>query len=61
VKTGGHDVPTDKVSARYYRSLDLLHEAVKHTNRTYIFDNSGWLSSAPTEQFFKYDKNRQSY
>lgn len=40
VKTGGHDVPTDKIKTRYYRSLDLLWEAVKHTNRAYIFDNS---------------------
>jgi predicted ABC-type ATPase len=48
VKTGGHDVPTDKISTRYYRSLALLPEAVKHTNRAYIFDNSGsslkWLA-----------------
>jgi predicted ABC-type ATPase len=41
VKTGGHDVPTDKIESRYYRSLDLLAEAVKFTNRAYIFDNSG--------------------
>lgn len=48
VRTGGHDVPVDKISSRYYRSLDLLPEAVKHTNRAYIFDNSGnnleWLA-----------------
>lgn len=41
VKTGGHDVPADKIETRYYRSLDLLSEAVKFTNRAYIFDNSG--------------------
>ncbi len=41
VKTGGHDVPSDKIESRYYRSLDLLSEAVKFTNRAYIFDNSG--------------------
>ncbi len=41
VKGGGHDVPHDKVISRYYRSLDLLREAVKFTNRAYIFDNSG--------------------
>jgi predicted ABC-type ATPase len=48
VKTGGHDVPIDKISSRYYRSLDLLNEAIKLTNRAYIFDNSGsnllWLA-----------------
>ena len=41
VKTGGHDVPKDKIEARYYRSLDLLLDAIKLTNRAYIFDNSG--------------------
>ncbi len=48
VKTGGHDVPVDKITTRYYRSLDLLWEAIKFTNRAYIFDNSGskllWLA-----------------
>ncbi len=41
VRAGGHDVPKDKIITRYYRSLDLLREAVKFTNRAYIFDNSG--------------------
>lgn len=40
VKTGGHDVPQDKIESRYYRSLELLSEAVKFSNRAYIFDNS---------------------
>lgn len=40
VSEGGHDVPTDKISSRYQRSLELLPEAIKHTNRAYIFDNS---------------------
>ena len=41
VKTGGHDVPQDKIESRYNRSLNLLSEALKFTNRAYIFDNSG--------------------
>jgi predicted ABC-type ATPase len=40
VRTGGHSVPTDKVISRYKRSLDLLEEATRHTNRAFIFDNS---------------------
>lgn len=48
VRLGGHPVPDDKVVARYGRSLDLLLEAIRHTNRAYIFDNSGlsqiWLA-----------------
>lgn len=40
VKLGGHGVPEDRIAARYYRSLDLLIEAIRHTNRAYVFDNS---------------------
>lgn len=40
VRLGGHDVPEDKIVSRYARSLDLLLPAVKHTHRTYLFDNS---------------------
>ena len=41
VGLGGHDVPEDKIVQRYYRSLELLWNAVRKTNRAYIFDNSG--------------------
>lgn len=48
VKMGGHNVPTQKITERYYRSLDLLWEAIQYTNRAYIFDNSSsellWLA-----------------
>lgn len=48
VKMGGHTVPTDKIISRYQRSLDLLNDAVRYSNRAYIFDNSGnlrvWLA-----------------
>lgn len=40
VGLGGHPVPEDKIESRYYRSLEFLMEAVRHTNRAYIFDNS---------------------
>jgi predicted ABC-type ATPase len=40
VQKGGHNVPEEKTVARYYRSLDLLSDAIKQTNRSYIFDNS---------------------
>ena len=36
----GHDVPSEKIITRYYKSLELLIEAIRHTNRAYIFDNS---------------------
>ncbi|HTG45734.1 MAG TPA: zeta toxin family protein [Verrucomicrobiae bacterium] len=41
VKLGGHNVPEGKIVERYYRSLALLLEAIRLTNRAYIFDNSG--------------------
>lgn len=41
VSDGGHDVPKDKIVSRYWRSLDLLLEAIRLSNRAYIFDNSG--------------------
>jgi predicted ABC-type ATPase len=48
VAEGGHPVPEDKIVSRYHRSLDLLMEAVRYTNRAYIFDNTGteqiWLA-----------------
>ena len=40
VNLGGHDVPEDKIVSRYARSLDLLLNAVRFTNRAYLFDNS---------------------
>ena len=39
-KQGGHAVPEDKIISRYHRSLELLFEAIRYTNRAYIFDNS---------------------
>ncbi len=48
VRLGGHPVPDDKVITRYARSLDLLLEAIRCSDRAYIFDNSGpaqiWLA-----------------
>lgn len=40
VKMHGHPVPEDKIVSRYKRSLDLLMDAVRFSNRAYIFDNS---------------------
>lgn len=40
VAEGGHPVPNDKIVERYFRSLDLLADAVQYSNRAYIFDNS---------------------
>jgi len=45
VKLGGHNVPKDKIITRYYRSMKLLSEAIKYTDRAYIFDNSSYTKS----------------
>lgn len=40
----GHPVKKETIISRYYRSLENLKDAVKQTNRSYIFDNSGTVS-----------------
>jgi predicted ABC-type ATPase len=40
VLAGGHDVPAEKVSARYRRSMDLLKEAMEIVDTARIYNNS---------------------
>lgn len=40
VREGGHPVAATKVHERYYKSLQLLPEAIAISHRAYIFDNS---------------------
>jgi predicted ABC-type ATPase len=40
VARGGHDVPTDKIVARYERTMRLLPRAIRAAHRSVIFDNS---------------------
>lgn len=40
----GHFVAPDVVTNRYYKSLQHLKEAVKKSNRAYLWDNSGTAS-----------------
>jgi predicted ABC-type ATPase len=49
---GGHDVPEDKIVSRYHRSLQLLIDAVRFTNRAFFFDTSastGWYFAKVTD------------
>ena len=41
VVMGGHSVPINKIEERYKRSLKNLKEAIKFSDRAYLFDNSG--------------------
>jgi predicted ABC-type ATPase len=49
VSQGGHSVPPEKIEARYWRSLELLSEAILTSNRAYIFDNSDEGSESLTQ------------
>lgn len=40
VALGGHDVPDDKIIARYRRTIALLPAAMRAAHTTFIFDNS---------------------
>lgn len=40
VSLGGHDVPRDRIVARYWRSLNLLCHAALVARRSVLFDNS---------------------
>lgn len=40
VLQGGHDVPPKKIEERYYRTMDLLLDAISLVDKAYIFDNS---------------------
>lgn len=40
VAQGGHPVDEDKISKRYYRTMDNLYEALKIADTAYLFDNS---------------------
>lgn len=40
VQSGGHDVDPEKVVSRYYRTMDLLLDAIKLVDKAYLFDNS---------------------
>jgi predicted ABC-type ATPase len=40
VAVGGHNVPTAKIEERYYKSLDLMHDAAQLCDEVWFFDNS---------------------
>lgn len=45
---GGHDVPEEKIRARYERGQPLIREAVLRADRGMVFDNSR-LNTAPQQ------------
>ncbi|ANW04634.1 hypothetical protein LMTR13_35390 [Bradyrhizobium icense] len=49
VAQGGHAVPEDKVRERWLRTMNLLQQAIRSSDRSYIFDNStiGTINTVP--------------
>ena len=50
---GGHDVPPEKIAARYERSLANVASALPHLSRAFFFDNS----NAEMRYIASYDAN----
>lgn len=67
VARDGHNVEEDKIRKRYVRSINLLKEALKFSDRAYIFDNSGiqqpsiehsYIASHSTAKGWKLEVNK---
>ena len=40
IESGGHSVPEDKITSRYYKTFDLAKEVVTISDICHIYDNS---------------------
>lgn len=49
VQTGGHDVPADRIVARYHRTMALLPDMISRIDRAWVFDNT--VRAAVASQF----------
>jgi predicted ABC-type ATPase len=61
VKLGGHDVPVNKITSRYYRSLELLHEACQLGYQVFFFDNSKDDQDSAMFAHFKIEKGKKKW
>jgi len=52
-ESGGHDVPEDKISDRYFRTMSNLYAAIKLSDRAYLFDNSSERTNGSFGFFFE--------
>lgn len=41
IEKGGHHVTPDKISSRYYNTLNNLNQMIEVVDKCYLFDNSG--------------------
>ncbi len=58
---GGHDVPEDKIRARYHRALALLPQLIPICDKMLIYDNSNDISSKPSLIFKKWYEQTEIY
>jgi predicted ABC-type ATPase len=58
---GGHDVPEDRIVARYHRALALLPAAINECDQTVVFDNSAMGGSRlALRPFFEIKRDRNN-
>jgi predicted ABC-type ATPase len=57
VETGGHDVPSEKINDRYYRTMNHLYTAFKLSDRAYLFDNTSEKSNNSFNFFVEKNEN----
>jgi predicted ABC-type ATPase len=57
VETGGHDVPSEKIYERYFRTMNNLYTALKLSDRAYLFDNSSNKSNDAFDFFAEKNEN----
>jgi len=52
-ESGGHDVPEEKISNRYFRTMSNLYSAFKLSDRAYLFDNSSEKTNSSFDFFLE--------
>lgn len=58
VKCGGHDVPQNKITERYYKTMDNLYDALCLSDEVFLFDNSESQENKAYSNFAVY-KNKE--
>lgn len=61
VKSGGHNVPPEKIEGRYYRSLELLYDAGELAYQAFFFDNSKENEPFELVAHFKMQGNKKKW
>jgi predicted ABC-type ATPase len=58
VAQGGHDVPTDRIIARWFRTMGQLSAAIRSSDRAFIFDNTASGDAEARRLVFVWDGSR---